>query len=166
MSDELMPPDDPTSGTGSNPEKDSEIIIPEEVQEIMDTLPQVQREAVRAIVTALTIEKIWRGPLPPPEVLKKYNDAFPNGAERIFEWTERQTTHRMDLENQAIPEELRQSRRGQFFGFFVAIAFGLISGFLIYTGHEISGAVLGTVDLVALVAVFIVGRNRQRPGGE
>ncbi len=45
--------------------------------------------------------------------------------------------------------------------FTLSIAFLLVSAYLIMRDHEISGAVLGTVDLVALVAVFIT-RQRDR----
>lgn len=33
------------------------------------------------------------GPLPPPETLKKYNDAVPDGAERIMRMAEREQKH-------------------------------------------------------------------------
>jgi hypothetical protein len=47
-------------------------------------------------------------------------------------------------------------------GFAIAIIFGLISWDLIKTGtvaSSIAGGFLGTVDLVALVAVFITSRG-------
>ena len=42
--------------------------------------------------------------------------------------------------------------------FTLALSFLGVSAWLIYYGHEVGGTILGTVDLVALVTVFITGR--------
>lgn len=42
--------------------------------------------------------------------------------------------------------------------FTLALSFLGVSAWLIYSGHEVGGTILGTVDLVALVTVFITGR--------
>jgi uncharacterized membrane protein len=39
------------------------------------------------------------GPLPPPETLKKYNDAVPDGAERIMRMAERDQMHFHRIQN-------------------------------------------------------------------
>ncbi len=44
-------------------------------------------------------------------------------------------------------------------GLIVALAFLGVSGWLISDGHELAGSILGTVDLVALVTVFVIGRK-------
>jgi uncharacterized membrane protein len=54
--------------------------------------PQAQFQ-IRAMGTHFS------GPLPPPEILAKYNDALPNGAERIVAMAEGQMKHRQALEN-------------------------------------------------------------------
>lgn len=94
-------------------------------------------------------------------MLKEYNEVIPNGAERLLKVFEEQSHHRMDMEKQIIPEEQRQSARGQHYGFIVALAFLIVSGTLIGLGHEISGATLGCVDLAALVYVFVAGKYYQ-----
>ncbi len=65
------------------------------------------------------------------------------------------------MEFKAIEGDLKQSNLGQIFAFIIAMSFLGVSGFLIYIGHEISGSILGTVDLVALVTAFLVGRHQQ-----
>ena len=139
-----------------------DIVIPEEVEELLEDMPEPQRKAVRAILVGVSYQRMWRGPLPPPDILKQYNDAFPDGAQKIFESSQQQAKHRMDLENRVIPEDQRQSSQGQLFGFITAMSFLLVSGILGYSGHEVGGTILGTVDLVALVTVFVLGRSSQR----
>jgi hypothetical protein len=47
---------------------------------------------------------------------------------------------------------------GMITAFTLALAFLGVSAWLISTGHEVSGTILGTVDLVALTTVFITRR--------
>jgi hypothetical protein len=48
-------------------------------------------------------------------------------------------------------------------GFLVTLAFLGVAGWLINGDHEWSGTVLGSVDLVALVTVFVLGRKSAAP---
>lgn len=97
----------------------------------------------------------YSGPLPSPEDLAAYGRISPDLVDRIvsaFE-DERSHRHRMDA---------RQSRRaslGLAAGFAVAVLFLVVSAWLISNGHDIAGVVLGSFDLVALTAVFVLGRR-------
>jgi uncharacterized membrane protein len=53
-----------------------------------------QGQQLQAFIQAQT----FSGPLPPPEILTKYNEAIPNGAERIMAMAERQAAHRQNIE--------------------------------------------------------------------
>ena len=50
---------------------------------------------------------------------------------------------------------------GLILGFFVTMAFLAAAVFLIERGHDVSGTILGTVDIVALVTVFVLGRRME-----
>lgn len=140
-----------------------ELIIPEEVQEIIKDLPEPQRKAVTAIFVGLSIKRqVFRSPIPPPDILKGYNEIIPNGADRILKQSEQQTQHRIQTETTVITRELQQGDRGQHYGFIIAIFGLLLSGFLIYTGHDTAGTILGGTDLIALVSVFVYGKYAQR----
>jgi uncharacterized membrane protein len=118
-------------------------------------MPRNEQAALLAVARLSIRESIWHGPLPPPKVLKAYNDAIPHGAERIMVMAEDQLAHQHGVEK----KELFQSARGQLFAFIIAIVFLIASAFLIFTGHEMAGSVLGTVDLVALATTFIAGKS-------
>lgn len=54
-------------------------------------------------------------------------------------------------------------------GFLVVVFFGSLSGWLINGDHEVSGTIIGTVDLGALASLFVWGGSLSRqlpPGGE
>ncbi len=75
---------------------------------------------------------------------------------------ENQSNHRIQLEDFAIKEELKQSNRGQMFGFILGI-FGMgLAAILAILGHEAIAGIFGTTTIVGLVAVFVIGKNVQQ----
>jgi len=104
----------------------------------------------------------FSGPLPPPEILAKYNDAIPGGAERIMAMAESQSQHRQTLEKDVIAAGIRAQKAGSILGFLICMA-ALASGtFLIYTGRSAEGLVPIIGALGGLVAVFVYGKQQQK----
>lgn len=109
----------------------------------------------------------FSGPLPPPEVLEKYNKIVPGAAERIIKMAEQQSAHRRSLETQVINSDIKNSKLGLFFGFIIGLA-GIIGAIItsVYASQLVGGA-LGISSLAALVGVFIYGsqlRKKEREG--
>ncbi len=103
--------------------------------------------------------------MPPPEVLKKYNDILPGAAERIFSMAEKQSEHRRTLESKVIDSDIKRSKAGSIFAFVIGMT-AILSGFiLIYLDKDITGIFLGLGGLASLVSVFMVGfyqRKKER----
>lgn len=145
-------------------QKKLNLAIPDEVRSFVDDLPDPQKQAVAAIlfgVRKISTRTSFKGPLPHPSLLEKYNGIIPNGADRITKMAERQSEHRMKMESDVVHRELNQSGRGQTYGLIIALAFLAVAGFLVYTGHDVAGTIIGSIDLVALVAVFVLGKYYQ-----
>jgi uncharacterized membrane protein len=121
----------------------------------------VNQQQRRQIVEA-HVESIYSGPLPPPDVLIRYNDAVPGAAERILTMAERQSSHRIDLEKAVVDADIKRANRGLAAGIVVALAFGAGAFVLILSGHDLVGAVIGGGDLVALVGTFVYGTESRR----
>ena len=120
-------------------------------------------ETVRQIVRReISMSATFSGPLPPPEILIQYNDALPNGAERIIALAERQAEHRMTLERRVIEADIKRANWGLVTGFIVALAGLSASVFLVREGNTAAGTILGGLDLVGLVSVFIYGTVSRR----
>jgi hypothetical protein len=81
---------------------------------------------------------------------------------------ERQAAHRQELERIALHTEVRRAWWGLVAGFVVSMAFLGASVWLIANNQAVAGAILGTVDLVALAGVFVYGSisRRQPPASE
>lgn len=71
---------------------------------------------------------------------------------------------RLETQDWITRQEYKLRWWGLWTGLIIAIAFLSAATFLIASGHDTAGTVLGTVDLVALTAVFVTGRTTSRRG--
>jgi len=142
--------------------REVEQINPEVARVIKDLPPQKRN----VIIQALAISKNHSGPLPDGDTIRVYSEVIPDGGDRLMKTVEKQLDHRIDIEKEGVRRTFNQSSTGQWMGFGVTILFGVIAWDLIKTGNQVSsiaGGILGTVDLVALVTVFITSRSVQKP---
>jgi uncharacterized membrane protein len=98
------------------------------------------------------------GPMPPPEQLREYESVLPGLADRIVQMAEREQNQRHAMQRATILGSQEITKRGQQYGLAVAVIVLVVAMILVLTGHDKAGMVLASVDLVSLVAVFVVGR--------
>ena len=104
----------------------------------------------------------YSGPLPPPDVLQKYNEIEPGLVDRMVKMAESQAQHRQHLESSVILERSRNERRGQTLGFVIALVAVVGSFGLIAMGKDAAGigGLLGTI--ATLAGVFVYSRISQK----
>ena len=112
-----------------------------------------------------TVEAAYSGPLPPASQLAQYGEAVPGAAERILAMAERTEEHfrivdqgRVEFEQEYLTTQSNLQRRGQMIGAVVVGAALLVCFAALYWGHEQVAMVLGSTTIVALAAVFVIGR--------
>jgi uncharacterized membrane protein len=126
------------------------------------TTATARRDAHQVVVS----EQNFKGPLPPPELLRQYQQIMPNLPEIIVQRMMDEMNHRQEMERRhmAMCEgwatgDLQLQRRGQFFGFilgFVGIAGGLgVAAFVSPAG----GAIVSGISLTAIVIAFLKRRT-------
>lgn len=138
----------------------------EEKNKDLENLPPKVKDAIKDLPPDSQLQLIemathYRGPLPDPNTLAKYDQIVPNGAERIFKRFEEQSLHRMEIEKKVIQSNIEDSKRGQIFGFTIAMMFLIASFILAMLDHEVVASVLGGTTVVGLVTTFVVGRKSQ-----
>lgn len=112
-----------------------------------------------AIIQHASIIETYSGPLPPPDDLKKYNEAAPDAAERIIKMAENEQQHRHDKEKKAIDISAKFERQGQWFGFIISIV-SLIGGFImIYFDKTGIGTLFGVGGISSLIFPFFRKNN-------
>ena len=104
----------------------------------------------------------YSGPLPPPHVLKGYEEILPGMADRVMTLVEKQSAHRQYIESIAIKSGAQDSKWGIRFAFIISIFAIACGSLLIYFGKEIGGSVIGGGALSSLVGVFIYGSRQRR----
>lgn len=106
-------------------------------------------------------EETFVGPVPPPEIIEKYERIYPGAAKIIFEKWDSQVTHRHNLEKSVVRTDNIKSILGVFFGFIVVLA---AIGGGVYTavnGLPLFGGGLSLAGLAILAAAFITSRARK-----
>jgi uncharacterized membrane protein len=104
----------------------------------------------------------FSGPIPPPELLEKYNDIIPEGANRIMLMAEKQQDHRMGLENRVIDGNLKQSSLGLYLGFALSLVITVVGGYLVYLGKNVGGYAALFLPLSALISIFVYTKKTQK----
>ncbi len=79
-----------------------------------------EREA-RLVRVAAQISRTFSGPLPPPEILQRYNEIVPGAADRIIKMAESQHHHRQALEKSVVDSNVFSQKVGLGLGFIIAM---------------------------------------------
>ena len=75
---------------------------------------------------------------------------------------ERQSAHRMQLENKVIGSQISQSKTGQWMAFIITLVALGITCYLALTGHETTAGFLASTTIIGLASVFIYGKKEQK----
>ncbi len=99
------------------------------------------------------------GPIPSPNDLREYDQVLPGLADRIVKMAESQISHQQRIEKDSLEFGARRSFAGLRAGFLISVFFLCASVWLVLADHDTAGIILGSVDLVGLVTVFVLGRR-------
>lgn len=136
--------------------------------EVFDGLDPAQKQLtlskLQSVITAAVVkveENYHAGPLPSPRALRDYGKVLSSAPERIISQFEKQSDHRMEMESTVLKAQINQSKLGQLLGYSIALLFLIASVALVLSGHEVAGTIIGSIDIVALVSVFVIGKIEQ-----
>ncbi len=109
---------------------------------------------------------LFSGPIPPPALMREYADLDPEFPRRFIEIVERQQSHDHEVEKAVLlnNKEIMLGnqdllRRGQLFGFVLALV-GLIGGLIAaFLGSPIAGSIIGAGGLALLAGVFVYSKK-------
>lgn len=124
-----------------------------------DSSDDVASEIAETMLGMAVVARQVKGPMPSPEVLEAYERVLPGMAHRLLRVVEKEQDHRHEVLSSVVDNEAYLGRWGQRFGFAIATILGVGAIGLVLAGHVWPGTAIGTVDLVALASVFVVGRR-------
>lgn len=154
----------------SLPDKEEEILksikegpSQDEIEHLLRELPIRKQLVFRTFIANFAFETKWKSIIPPPDILNTYNKVFENGGRQLFLEFQKELDHRIAMDKITIPEQLKQARSGQIFAFIIALTFLAASFILVVLGHGIYGTIIGSVNLVALVTLFVLNKRQIDP---
>jgi len=103
-------------------------------------------------------ESYFSGPMPSPKMMAEYNKIIPNCAERILKMTEEQHRHRISLEKEVIPKQVKQSGRGQIFAFILCLMLTLFAGYCVHEGDNRTALAVVALTIISIAGIFITGK--------
>ena len=129
----------------------------EKKQEILEApdveVEEKEKEQVRQVV-AEVIRSEFSGPIPPPSIIKGYEEILPGSADRILAMAEKQSDQR-----KIVNTEARDSLLGILFAFMLGLGCILAAVVMVIlvpkSAGVISGAVLGVTGIGSIIATFI-----------
>lgn len=114
----------------------------------------------------------FSGPIPPPEILRMYDEVVPGTAATIISWAQTEAGHVRDMERLAVEGELKERARGQWMGLTIGVVALVAAVVCVVLGSAWVGATIGGATVVSLVGAFVYGQYVQRqdrtndPAGE
>lgn len=103
-------------------------------------------------------QEVYSGPLPHPDQLNIYDEAT---RASIVEMAVKEQAHNHSMQSRGLSGAILKDRLGQIFGFGIAIS-GLAAAAWISQYSAVAAAIIGTLDLVGMVGVFVVPRAFER----
>jgi Predicted membrane protein len=129
----------------------------------LERLLKVAAKREPAMVAQVAIkQEIFSGPLPHPDQLNMYDDAT---RASIVEMAVKEQSHNHSMQSKGLSGAILKDRLGQIFGFGIAIS-GLGAAAWISQYSGAAAAIIGTLDLLGMVGVFVVPRAFERRAAE
>lgn len=132
--------------------------FPADFAQVLEKIPDPKsREAVIGLITA-TI-RIHRGPLPPPEDLKAYDDIVPGAAREILDMAKSQLAYRQKTESGIIDHSKAQENWTTIIGslmIFSLIGCGVLA---MYWGHLVVAGIIFGTTIASITVAWLTGKS-------
>lgn len=96
----------------------------------------------------------WNAPIPPPEILRGYNEILPDGAERLFRQFEIEANARREHMRRGQTHNLIVALSGRAAALIFALAALGVSALALYLGHPWPAGIIGGTTIAMVVAAF------------
>jgi uncharacterized membrane protein len=156
-----------TSRSGSAPSEPDPRVIAKDIESKVPSIRNVP-ETDRARIVNLVVEKtaMFSGPLPPPAILKAYDDVEAGLANRIVAMAESALAHEQRVQTQILESEILASKADhsyRVFGMnsarFALLGMLLLVGWLANLGQPLLAAMFGASSMAMIVWMFIRGQS-------
>ena len=125
-----------------------------ETENAVNNVKKLPKKQKKNAISDLEIN-MQSGPIPRPDILKKYDDLDHGAAKEIIDNGVNESIHRRKMESKSLNYKYKSHSRNDWFGFIIGLFIILIGGILIYSNHAITGTIISGVTAVSLVGEFM-----------
>lgn len=146
--------------------------------ELLETIPEEKREELIQQISeySLHVEHVFSGPLPPPKMIKEYQQVVPGSGEIIFDSFVQQQKHRIEMEKQSqqmkkqsqqntaekekylLTAFIQRERLGMWLGFVLALVMLTGSFAVILSGFSTVGLISIFGSVISIAGAFAYNR--------
>lgn len=130
----------------------------EDVQELLES------ELLERKIIGVVQQRSYQGPVPPPEMMRDYNDVDPTFADRLLTLAENDFKHQQEMAQLAIKGEIEFDKRNSLYALIVILCLLLFCGFLAYIDQVGWSVTFMFLTLGALVSRVVHGMRQEKPG--
>lgn len=137
----------------------------QQAEKVKQSAEIIHNDGTRETVE-LEAQRYWAGALPRPEDFAKYAEVVPDAPERILRMAENEQEHRISLERQIVPANVRAGARGQWLGAIISVVALVLAVLASWLGApwQVSTALVGIP--VLSVARSLVTAIKASPSSE
>lgn len=105
----------------------------------------------------------WSGPIPPPEIVRGYNEVIPDGGERLFKQFELEAAHRRSVQSRAQTHNLIVALSGRAAALLFALASLGVAVLALNRNYPWVAVAFGSGTIALVVAAFtgVLGQRKQ-----
>jgi uncharacterized membrane protein len=124
---------------------------------LTELVPEPKKQEVTRVIHEVVAS--FHGPLPPPSILRGYDEISPGAADRIISMAEREQAHRHSWEQRALSAERWYSMVGLLAGWTTAMA--LAGGAVVAAAYDqpVVGGALAAASATGMVWKLVQGRS-------
>ena len=104
----------------------------------------------------------YAGPIPPPEIFKKYGEIIPTAPERILRVFEQDSEHTRQMQKLALTGEINRDKRAQWMAFGIMIVALGVTMVVIILGKNITAGIITSLGTLFLaLRVLFIGKKEE-----
>ncbi len=115
---------------------------------------EITKLELKRTIETLLVEST-RGPIPPPTMLKGYNDAVQDGGARILAMAENEAHHRRQIDWYETKGSVRRGYASIASALTIAVMAMVLAGYMAYLGHPGWATLIFSADVVVVILAFL-----------
>ncbi|WP_164505112.1 DUF2335 domain-containing protein [Companilactobacillus hulinensis] len=122
-----------------------------EIEKVLKKLPKEDRDKVISIITSTH----FSGPIPRPEILKKYGEIVPEAPRKIIDNSINEAEHRRKFDDMALNATVHENNKRLNLATLVCMTMIICGTVLILNNHEITGGLLAGTTLLGVLGTYL-----------